>query len=75
MIFKAVTELSDRKEKNFFIEKIKVYVRIVSISATREGDNIGKVKDIFNSDIGQELSNLGVIAKSELKEAEGYERP
>lgn len=57
MIFESVNQISRKDE---FLEKIQIYERLVEVFAERLNLTIDTIKD-SNSDIVDELSNIGVI--------------
>lgn len=58
MIFKSVGELDGNSEKNFFKEKIMIYIRLVTLF--HEKNKIGDLIENPTPNI-QELKNIGVI--------------
>ena len=61
MIFESVNQISRKDE---FLEKIQIYERLVEVFAERLNLTIDTIKD-SNSDIVDELSNIGVITRAD----------
>ncbi|MBR5080816.1 MAG: DNA cytosine methyltransferase [Bacteroidales bacterium] len=61
MIFDSVTRLSNKEE---FIEKILVYIRLVEVMAEREGISIPRVSDPSREMI-VEMEEMGIISSEE----------
>ena len=62
MIFKAVNKLTTKSEKNFFIEQVQVYRRLVEVFCEKNGM---KLKAEKNQKYEDELMNIGVINSGE----------
>lgn len=65
MIFEKVTQLTNKEE---FIEKILIYIRLVEVIAEREGLNIPLIS-VPSEDMITEMRDMGLLDKSkEIKE-------
>ena len=62
MIFKSVSYLQDKTERNFFIEKVKIYIRLVEVFC--ELNNYTMTSQFTDADIVQELKDIGVIKEN-----------
>ncbi len=61
MIFKPVTEWTDKSEKAFFLELISIYIRLTQVFC----ETNGYVLEKCSADIETELKELGVISSKE----------
>lgn len=63
MIFKSVTDLT-KEETPFFLEKIDIYVRLVTLHATSKGISMPQEIEV-TPNIIEELINIGVISNKQ----------
>lgn len=66
MIFKSVCKLYDKTEKNFFIEQMQVYRRLVEVFCEKKSLEL---KAGVNEEYIEELKRIGVIDKADELEA------
>lgn len=62
MIFKPVSKLNNKTDKNFFIEQIQIYIRLAEVFCEKNGIIRDRLLEI---DVSDELIKMGVIEKKE----------
>lgn len=66
MIFKSINNLYTKSEKNFFLEKINIYIRLTEVYSEKYNKTINNISEIPNI---EELQSIGVIKdESEIDE-------
>lgn len=65
MIFNSVTKLSDKTEKGFFVEKIKIYIRLVEVYAEKNFIDTNDIIGVNDISLIEELIDIGVIEDEE----------
>lgn len=72
MIFKAVTELTDKKDRSLFLEQINIYIRLVEVFCQKKRMELPE--EWQEQELVQELVSIGVIRQDKSLSAEEDEQ-